>query len=214
LNLDAEEQAYRQKCLEIEWLWSLGRGRHTLVSPIEFACIDAWIARGIPVAVVERAMQRFFERKKKLKRQRPYLLTALAGDVDKAFEEYARLHVGGAEEGGTSWVSQKINRFLVELHALVPNAPDVDLLQRLCAFLESGELGRIPDCESMEACLMTWDEQLLESYRRALGEEVAQGFRQEVSQMVSPQEDGELFARLLDDLLRYHFSIPRLSILG
>jgi hypothetical protein len=209
--LDAEEQAYRQKCLEIEWLWSLGRGRHTIVSPIEFAFVDDWIGRGIPVSVVERAMQRFFERKKKLKRQRPYLLTALAGDVEKAFEEYARLHVGG---GGSSWVSQKINRFLVELHALAPSAPDGDLLRRLCTFLESGELSRIPDYESMEACLMTWDEQLLQSYRRALGEELAQGFRQEVTQMVSPQEDGELFARLFDDFLRYHFSIPRLSILG
>ena len=208
------DQAYRQYCLEIELHWSLARQVQTIVSPIVFEAIDRWQAAGIPAHVVVEAIHQFVTRKNKLKRQRHYLLTSVDGDVQKKFGEFQKAHVGEAQDDRT-WHVRKISQIVQRLETVHIQHPLTEpIITPVMDRLLELDFSRPIDPEILETELTQWDQEMVYALWGCVSEADQVTFHEEVSGILGQEDDPEFFQRLLDDMLRYHFGVPRLSILG
>lgn len=84
---------------EVEEYFVRKRGKHLLVSPLDWCLIEFWRDEGVPLHVVLRGIDRSFENAAKRARRPPTTLAYCHPAVMEAFAEYREAGVGGEEAG-------------------------------------------------------------------------------------------------------------------
>ena len=84
---------------EVEEYFVRKRGKNLLVSPLDWALIEAWREQDIPLHIVLRGIDRSFENIRKLgKKSTPSTLSYCHGAVMEAFQEYRESRIGKRNE--------------------------------------------------------------------------------------------------------------------
>jgi len=86
---------------EIEDTFIRRRGKHLMLSPIDWALIEAWKERGVPLHVVVRAIEHAFDSHESKKQKRTVkTLLYCQEEVEAQYAEWLESRVGGHEEQG------------------------------------------------------------------------------------------------------------------
>lgn len=88
---------------EIEEEFVKRRGKHMLVSPLDWSLIETWKQRGIPLRIALRGITHSFDLYKQRPRKYPRTVNSLfycQQAVEEAFQQYQETHVGGHHENG------------------------------------------------------------------------------------------------------------------
>ncbi|MFN7928351.1 MAG: hypothetical protein U0Y68_10470 [Blastocatellia bacterium] len=88
---------------EVEEEFVRRRGKHLLVSPLDWALIETWKQRGVPLRIALRGINQAFD----IYDQKPRKFGQWVNNlfycqqaVEKAYQQYLESHVGGREENG------------------------------------------------------------------------------------------------------------------
>lgn len=214
MPLDPPHESYRNYYREVERHWSLKRGNQIIVSPLEFKSIESWYQSAIPLAVVRRAIDLFIEKKKKAKRKRSFLLAHAQNDVERVHREYLALHEGEGEEQ-EDLLETKMKAILCKIRRLPKSFPRAaEFLDRVAAGLAAVDLKNAVGYEDIDQQLSAWEKKLLAFFSAQLSEQELAAIRQEVSEFLQEGEDPEFFLKMVNDGVRAHFGLPRLTLLG
>jgi len=86
---------------EIEDTFIRRRGKHLMLSPIDWALIEGWKERGVPLHVVVRAIEHAFDSHESKKQKRTVkTLLYCQEEVEAQYAEWLESRVGGHEEEG------------------------------------------------------------------------------------------------------------------
>ena len=86
---------------EIEDTFIRRRGRHLMLSPIDWALIEGWKERGVPLHVVVRAIEHAFDSHESKKQKRTVkTLLYCQEEVEAQYAEWLESRVGGHQEEG------------------------------------------------------------------------------------------------------------------
>jgi len=86
---------------EIEDTFIRRRGKHLMLSPIDWALIEGWKERGLPLHVVVRAIEHAFDSHESKKQKRTVkTLLYCQEEVEAQYAEWLESRVGGHEEEG------------------------------------------------------------------------------------------------------------------
>ena len=225
---------------EIEDTFVRRRGKHLLLSPMDWALIESWKERGVPLHVALRGIEHAFDSHdaKKQKRTVKTLLYCVE-EVEAQYAEWLESRVGSHEPAEAESESDKspfpraavlqhLDLSLEELAKLASERkPEQDelgevLARELSLLLEirnDYESASHPDSRKLEESL-TGIERLLESAMRgAIDEDEMTSMSKEVEAQLKPYKrhmDKEAFAQTHDNLLRKrireYFGVPRLSL--
>lgn len=209
------EDPYSSYYRAVELHWSLRREHQIIVSPIEFSAIESWYHNQIPVAVVNRAIDQFIARKAKAKRKRGYLLTHVDRDVQRLFGEYQDLHTGMAEGESEHGIGAIINRLARKLNQLARDQPACEeQVLKVTEHINAMDLATLTSLEEVETELAKWDTLLIEAFDEVLSGDERRELQEDLENFVESDDPDELRARVWRDMVRYHFDIPRLTVLG
>lgn len=224
---------------EIEDTFIRRRGKHLMLSPIDWALIESWKERGVPLHVALRGIEHSFDSydAKKHKRTVKTLLYCQE-EVEAQYAEWLESRVGSHQESepeaedsserspfARDVVIDHLRRSLQSLAALSAQPHD-DLresLQRAGSLLtdirEEYESAARPDTRKLEESLTGIDRMLDDAIRRAIPEHRLTAIADEVESQLKPyrrQMDKKAYdqtrANLLRKRLREHFDVPRLSL--
>ena len=214
---------------EIEEAFVRRRGKNLVLSPLDWALIDAWHEREVPLHIVLRAIESVFDIwDKQPKRTRTVKSLAYCREeIEAQFEEWVETRVGASpqdssgEIDGSNSESSIVEHLLESRTRFLEMAADAidpglrETLQRVCE-----RLGVLADeregAEKLEQSLDILDEMI---DRQLLAAESAATFRSEVETMLAPNRsamDPEAYDRTFDLMLRKKLrdaaGIPRLSL--
>lgn len=210
----AAPDAYRDYYREIERHWSWQRGMLIIVSPVEFEAINEWYEAEVPLAVVLRAIDVFIERKNKNKRKRPFLLTHIAGDVEKVHREYASLH-GKGEGEEEDLLMQKLQALAKKLKKVAKNHPESrGFIDALIESMFTLKVDEATSFEAVEKMVEEHERQMVVYFTELLDDETRAAIREEAEELLSEEEDPEFFQKIVGSGVREHFLLPRLTIIG
>lgn len=211
-----------------------------MISPMDWALIETWKERGVPLHVALRGIEHAFDSHdaKKQKRTVKTLLYCVE-EVEAQYAEWLESRVGSHEPAEAqsendkspfprTAVLQHLNRSLQKLADLAaerkPKKDELsEVLERELSLLSEirndYESASHPDSRKLEESL-TGIERLLDSAMRAVvGEDELTSMSNEVEAQLKPykrQMDKDAFAQTRDNLLRKrirdHFGVPRLSL--
>jgi hypothetical protein len=88
---------------EIEEEFVKRRGKHMLVSPLDWSLIETWKQRGIPLRIALRGITQSFDIYDQRSHKYPRTVNSLfycQQAVEEAFQQYQEAHVGGHHENG------------------------------------------------------------------------------------------------------------------
>ncbi len=142
---------------EIEDTFIRRRGKHLLLSPMDWALIESWKASGVPLHIALRGIERAFDsHEAKPRRRSVKTLMYCHEEVEAQYEEWLESQVGstaGAEEGNGEFVVEKdakeddarlpFSRAVIEEHL----AHARDALEQLC--IERQRTGADEFCETL-----------------------------------------------------------------
>jgi phage terminase Nu1 subunit (DNA packaging protein) len=225
---------------EIEDTFVRRRGKHLMLSPMDWALIESWKERGVPLHVALRGIEHAFDSHEAKKQKRTVkTLLYCQEEVEAQYAEWLESRVGSHEASEIETaddkspfpraaVLQHLDRALQELAALAAERkPKEDELGEVFE-RELSLLAEIrndyasasqPDSRKLEESL-TGIERLLDgAMLGAIGEDELTSMRSEVEAQLKPYKrhmDKEAFAHTRDNLLRKrireHFGVPRLSL--
>jgi len=98
-----DQQNYFNYFTEIEDEFVRRRGRHILISPLDWSLIEMWKTRGVPLDVVLRGINASFDNFDKTPRKRANKVNSLLycqQAVETQYEQYCAARVGSKPEGG------------------------------------------------------------------------------------------------------------------
>ncbi|MBC7908950.1 MAG: hypothetical protein H7Y30_00515 [Pyrinomonadaceae bacterium] len=141
---------------EIEDTFIRRRGKHLLLSPMDWALIESWKASGVPLHIALRGIERAFDSHEAKPRKRSVkTLMYCHEEVEAQYEEWLESQVGavGAEEGNGDFTVEKdakedearlpFSRVVIEEHL----AQARDALERIC--VERQRTGSDDFCETL-----------------------------------------------------------------
>jgi hypothetical protein len=225
---------------EVEDVFVRRRGKHLMLSPMDWALIESWKERGVPLHVALRSIEHAFDSHdaKKQKRTVKTLLYCVE-EVEAQYAEWLESRVGShepaeveAENDKTPFpraaVLQHLDHSLQELTRLASDrrqhqdelseafARESSLLSEIRSDYESSAH---PDSRKLEESL-TGIERLLDgAMERAIEADELTLMRSEVEAQLKPYKrhmDKAAFAQTRDNLLRKrireYFGVPRLSL--
>jgi hypothetical protein len=225
---------------EVEDVFVRRRGKHLMLSPMDWALIESWKERGVPLHVALRGIEHAFDSHdaKKQKRTVKTLLYCVE-EVEAQYAEWLESRVGGHEPAEAeasndktpfpkAAVLQHLDRSLQELAALAaerqPKEDELgEVLERELSLLleirSDYESASHPDSRKLEESLTGIERLLDTAMRAAIGEAELTSISNEVEAQLKPYKrhmDKEAFAQTRDNLLRKrireHFGVPRLSL--
>jgi hypothetical protein len=227
---------------EIEDTFIRRRGKHLMLSPMDWALIEGWKERGVPLHVAVRAIEHAFDSHESKQRKRAVkTLLYCQEEVEAQYAEWLASRVGGHEASETqtpdeakspfprATVLAHLARSLDQLGGLFAERRDAhddelsEALSRATTLL--GEIkddyasAAHPDARRLEDSL-TGVERLLDDAMRVVVTEAERDAAQtEVDAQVKPYKrhmDKAAFEQTRDNLLRKrlreHFGVPRLSL--
>ena len=215
------------------------RGKHLMLSPMDWSLIESWKERGVPLHVALRGIEHAFDSydAKKQKRTVKTLLYCQE-EVEAQYAEWLESRVGShnaaepeAESDKTTFprttVLDHLGHSLAQLTKLAEERqaePDelsealrrgVSLLSEIRNDYESAAQ---PDSRKLEESLTGIERLLDDAMRTKLGDEIS-AMQTEVEAQLKPYKrhmDKDAFALTRDNLLkkriREHFRVPRLSL--
>ena len=210
---DPDEAAYDAYYRQVELQWSLARGCQIIVSPIEFEAIEQWHEAGVPLAVVLRAIDLFVEKKKRAKRKRGFLLKDASTTVEKCFKEYNTIHQGEGQENDL--LGSKMKTLIRKVRALAKNHPEhQNYVADLTKQLEAMDLKEVITYEKLAGQLSDLEVDLVNHFKQHMHAESMGEIRADIEELMKEEEDPAFFQKLINDAVRAHYGLPRLTLLG
>jgi len=207
------DDAYGRYYRQVELHWSLARGNQVIVSPLEFEQIESWFQSGVPLPVVERAIDLFIERKRKNKRKRPFLLNHVEGTVEKCHREYVSLHEGEGEE--RDLVAAKLKQLVKKVAAVAESYPDArDLIESMVAELQRLDVAAIVHYEDVENRFREMETSMTAWFLENMGEDRREAIVSDVTDLLTEAEEPDLYRKMINDAVRVIYRLPRLTLLG
>jgi len=212
---------------EIEETFVRRRGRHLLLSPIDWAMIEAWRDRGIPLHVVIRAIESVFDGYDKNPRPRSIKgLLYCKEEVEAQFQEWTTMQAGKAKdasnEGSIEFSPERIVEHIKEVIEQLQRNKNPELsddIERAIARLRQLAADSSNNIETADQALSDienfLEHALLASLNKARLEEVekdvAGQLRPYKSEMV-PETYKQTSRVMMLKRLRDEEGIPRLSL--
>ncbi len=224
---------------EIEDTFIRRRGKHLMLSPMDWALIESWKERGVPLHVVLRAIEHAFDSHDAKKHKRTVkTLLYCQEEVEAQYAEWLESRVGsrdldsGMDDSDSAFpralVMQHLDRSLEVFARLTAErqlkADELsEALSRAGALLSEirNDYGSAsqPDSRKLEESL-TGIERLLDDAMRVVTSEAEMAAMQlEIESQLKPYKrhmDKAALAQTRDNLLRKrireHFEVPRLSL--
>jgi hypothetical protein len=211
---------------EIEETFVRRRGKNLLLSPIDWALIETWQERGIPLHVALRAIENVFDGYDKKPSTRTIKgLMYCREEIEAQYEEWLRSQAGKAEASGTDGdglsresVSSHISDLIGKLNAL-ENSPLADDLGRAVARLEELKQNAGEDFEHVDKSLLDIEHFLDSALLTNSDKAHLSKLEREVLEQVKPYKSGmddetfkKTFELMLLKRLREENNIPRLTL--
>jgi len=227
---------------EIEDTFIRRRGKHLMLSPIDWALIESWKERGVPLHVVLRAIEHAFDSHEAKKRKRSVkTLLYCQEEVEAQYAEWLETRVGGHEASAAESAEpadsvSPFSREAVLAHLLrsrerlaelaeqrLPSDDLTEALTRAVNLLadirEDYETSAQPDTRKLEDSLSGLDRLLDDAIRTTISPADLESAEQAVESQVQPykrQMEKSAYQQTRDNLLRRrlreHFDLPRLSL--
>lgn len=212
---------------EIEETFVRRRGKHLLLSPIDWAMIEAWRDRGIPLHIVIRAIENVFDGYDKNPGPRTIKgLLYCKEEVEAQFLEWSKMQTGksaeGSNEGSIEFSPERIVEHIdniIEQLARSDNAELREDIERAISRLKQLAIDHANDLESADHALSDIENFLenalltrLDASRLAeVEKDVAAQLRPYRSQM-EPDAYKQTSRVMMLKRLRDEEGIPRLSL--
>ncbi|HMJ25492.1 MAG TPA: hypothetical protein VK475_06670 [Pyrinomonadaceae bacterium] len=226
---------------EIEDTFIRRRGKHLMLSPMDWALIEGWKERGVPLHVVVRAIEHAFDSHDSKKQKRTVkTLLYCQEEVEAQYAEWLQSRVGSneaqdAESKQTDDSKSPFPRAAVLAHL----ARSFDTLNKLRRPVEDDDLSETlaravtllseikddyasafqPDARKLEDSLTGIERLLDDAMARTISASEVELINAEIDSQVKPYKrhmDKTAFAQTRDNLLRKrlrdHFGVPRLSL--
>ena len=226
---------------EIEDTFIRRRGKHLMLSPIDWALIESWKERGVPLHVALRGIEHAFDSHDAKKRKRSVKsLLYCQEEVEAQYAEWLESRVGSHEPAAASGEVSAVSPFsraaviaflsrsleqLQELSSQQRSNPAdfVEALRRaetLLAEIQNDYVSAAqPDARKLEESLTGIERMLDEAMRLAIPPKEHETMLADIDLQLKPyqrQMDKTTFAQTRDNLarkrLRDHFGVPRLSL--
>lgn len=227
---------------EIEDTFVRRRGKHLLLSPIDWALIESWKERGVPLHVAVRGIEHAFDSYEAKKHKRTVkTLLYCQEEVEAQYAEWLESRVGSHDDGAAvedgdqktafprQAVREHLERSVNELRKLFEerraNSEDelTAALSRAAGLLleiKDEYLGSArPDTRKLEESLSGIDRMLDTAIQSAMTEVDSQAAQAEIDAQLKPykrQMEKAVFEQTRENLLRKrrreHFGVPRLSL--
>jgi hypothetical protein len=225
---------------EIEDTFIRRRGKHLMLSPIDWALIESWKERGVPLHVVLRAIEHAFDSYESKKHKRTVkTLLYCQEEVEAQYAEWLESRVGSHDDDGATEVDDRKSSFSKEVVMAHLDRSQRELNELATARLDQDELAEAfkraanllkdirdeyanaarPDTRKLEESLSGIDRMLDEGIRNSTPLSYMADLESEVDAQVKPYKrhmDKDVFAQTRENLLkkrlREHFGVPRLSL--
>jgi hypothetical protein len=216
---------------EIEETFIRRRGKNLLLSPLDWALIEAWQEREVPLHLILRSIEKVFDHHEKSKKKRAVKSLAFCSEeIEAQYHEWLESQVGknGADETASTddsmFSRETIAAHLVNIEKSLKNAKMkvnkglAETLERVLHRL--GELQtNFTDAETLETDLTQLEKLLDESLLENTEKETLDKFKTEVKRELQTYQktmEAEVYQRTFDLLLlkklRSETEIPRLSL--
>ena len=212
---------------EIEETFVRRRGRHLLLSPIDWAMIEGWRDRGIPLHVVIRAIESVFDGYDKNPGNRSIKgLLYCKEEVEAQFQEWSTMQAGKGRDGSNSGslefsperIVEHIDGLITELRR--SENPDLrDDIDRAIVRLEELAAHHSNDIEAADHSLSDIENLLEHALLTKIDGERRANLEKEIASQLSPyksQMEKEAYEQtsrvMLLKRLREEEGIPRLSL--
>ncbi len=210
---------------EIEETFVRRRGKNLLLSPIDWALIETWQQRGIPLHVALRAIENVFDGYDKKPSGRTIKgLMYCREEIEAQYEEWLRSQTGkanGAEEA-ESFSPEDASHHLLELINRLKGIENDDLrepLDRSIARLEELRLNSGTDLEHVDRSLADIEHFLDNALLTMSDKAHLSKLESEVADQLRPYKPGmeadafkKTFELMLLKRLREEYGIPRLTL--
>jgi hypothetical protein len=225
---------------EIEDTFIRRRGKHLMLSPMDWALIEGWKERGVPLHVVVRSIEHAFDSHAAKKQKRTVkTLLYCQEEVEAQYAEWLASRVGGHEEQPEenqddskspfprAAVLAHLARSLETLSMLFQERRDEDELTEafsravtlLSEIKDDYASAAQPDARKLEESLTGIERLLDDTMRRIISESELQSANAEIDLQIKPYQrhmDKAAFEQTRENLLRKrlrdHFGVPRLSL--
>jgi hypothetical protein len=227
---------------EIEDTFIRRRGKHLLLSPMDWALIESWKERGVPLHVALRGIEHAFDSHESKKRKRSVkTLLYCQEEVEAQYTEWLESRVGGHEEAqkdGEAESKSPFPRDVVLAHLARSRGELAKLckerlhrsedelseaLSRATALVDEIEkdyaTAAQPDVRKLEDSLTGIERLLDDAIRKAVAENELETANREIAAQLNPykrQMDKAAFEQTRENLLRKrlrdHYGVPRLSL--
>ncbi len=212
---------------EIEDAFVRRRGKNLLLSPLDWALIDVWRERDIPLHIVLRAIESVFDNFDKDPRPRSIKsLMFCREEVEAQFAEWQASRTGAASEIQTEAaagipvddIRAHITAALAHLRAVRREELEEDL-RRACSRLEQLADDLSDDPETADRSLNDIEKFLEEAMLERLDKQFLKSFEKETAKQLREYKNGmeqaayeQTFRLLLLKRLREELGIPRLGL--
>jgi hypothetical protein len=226
---------------EIEDTFIRRRGKHLMLSPMDWALIESWKERGVPLHVALRGIEHAFDSHQAKQRKRSIkTLLYCQEEVEAQYAEWLETRVGSNEETPEGSSREEKSPFprelvlahlarsldeLTKLHGRQHANEDelIEAVARATALLaevrEDYQSAAAPDARKLEDSLTGIDRMLDEAIRSVAGGDDLKAIDAEIDSQLKPYKrhmDKAAFEQTRDNLLRKrlreHFNVPRLSL--
>jgi phage terminase Nu1 subunit (DNA packaging protein) len=226
---------------EIEDTFIRRRGKHLMLSPMDWALIESWKERGVPLHVALRGIEHAFDSHQSKQRKRTVkTLLYCQEEVEAQYAEWLETRVGSNEETPEALsrdekspfprelVLAHLERSLEELRRLsherqVRDDQLSEALARAAVLLTEINAdyatAASPDARKLEASLTGIDRMLDDAIRTVAGGDELRGIETDIDAQLKPYKrhmDKAAYEQTRDNLLRKrlreHFNVPRLSL--
>ena len=223
---------------EIEDTFIRRRGKHLMLSPIDWALIESWKERGVPLHVALRGIDHAFDSHDAKKQKRTVkTLLYCQEEVEAQYAEWLESRVGSQEEAAGEIEDEKhfsratvlthLNRSIEELTILRDSQTSASgfgtalsrAVNLLAAIKEEYESAARPDTRRLEESLSGIDRLLDDAIQHAIDDTTIDAFQAEVDEQVKPYKRHmekavlqQTRENLLRKRLREHFNVTRLSL--
>ena len=233
-------QNYFNYFTEIEDAFVRRRGKHLLLSPMDWALIESWKEMNVPLHIALRGIEKSFDSWESKPRKRSVKsLLYCQEEVEAQFAEWLESRLGAsdaqpAEERSSEEASpfprpaviDHLQRGRAELQQTEKNLPESELthtIQRVTSLLEQLETdfatAALPDARRLEISLTGLEKMLSESLMLAASNEELSEAQREVKEQLRPYRSHmdkaayeQTASNLLLKRLREKFGLPRLSL--
>ena len=225
---------------EIEDTFIRRRGKHLMLSPIDWALIESWKERGVPLHVAVRGIEHAFDSYEAKKHKRTVkTLLYCQEEVEAQYAEWLESRVGSHDESevepeaapdkspfSRDIVLNHLSQSFESIRDLATQTQPIELheaLARATSLLsdirDEYETAARMDTRKLEESLSGIDRLLDDAIRSAMAEDLLSSITGEVESQLKPykrQMDKAAFeqtrANLLRKRLREQFDVPRLSL--